>query len=71
MSYQGKLTSGTVFCGFARFQLRCHKKNGAFGDDTGREDDDKRQKVGHHFEDFDGKFHHFLVGQSTARVFRR
>lgn len=65
-----RLTSSTVFRRPSRFQLWSHKKNASFGNDAGRQHDHKRQKVGNYFEDFDGKFDHFLVGQGTARVFR-
>ena len=59
----GQLTSTAVFLRAEWLpQLWRHEQDGAFGDDTGWQDDNERQQVGHHFEAFDGEFDYSLIG---------
>lgn len=65
-----RFTSSAVFSWASRFDLRGHKQDGAFGDDTGRQDDNKCQQVGHYLEDFDCRLDNLLIGKRTTHIFR-
>ena len=68
---RGRLTPSAVLCRLSGFQLRCHKEDSAFRDDTGREDNDKCQQISDHLEDLDRQLDDLLVGERSGRIFRR